>query len=68
MQMGYKESIGTVSKFKKPNLPPIWNGLVKLLFKSFSEWVTGSDCASKLLITMMYDIYSGINLDYRTVL
>lgn len=37
-QMGYKETLTTVSKFRKPNLPPQWNGFFTLLFKSFSEW------------------------------
>ncbi|CAI9303570.1 unnamed protein product [Lactuca saligna] len=52
-EMGYKESISAISKFKKPNLPPMWNGLFTLLFKSFSKWVTGSDCASKLFMTLI---------------
>ncbi|CAI9266356.1 unnamed protein product [Lactuca saligna] len=35
--MGYLENLSLVSKFKKPNLPPMWNGLFTPLFKSFSE-------------------------------
>lgn len=42
-QMGYKETLAAISKFKKPNLSPIWNGLFMLLFNSFSEKVTSSD-------------------------
>lgn len=60
-QMGYKETLTSISKFKKPNLPHQWNGLFTLLFKSFYERVTGSDCASKLFMTIMYGIYTGEN-------
>lgn len=66
--MGYKEVLTVVSKFKKPNLPLMWNGLFTLLFKCFSERVTGSDCASKLFMTIMYGIYLGVNLDYGSML
>lgn len=59
--MSYKEMLTAVSNFKKPKLPPMWNGLFTLLFKSFSEWVTGSNCARKFFMTMMYGIYSDIN-------
>ncbi|CAI9288312.1 unnamed protein product [Lactuca saligna] len=45
----------------------MWNNLFTLLFRSFSKRVTGSDCASKLFMTMMYGIYSGSNLDYRII-
>lgn len=39
-QMGYKEVLFAVSMFKNPNLPPIWNRMLTLLFKSFFECVT----------------------------
>ena len=66
--MGYKQIIPSISKFKKPNLPPQWNGLFTLLFKPFFERVTGSDYASKLFMNLMYGLYDGINLNYGTVL
>ena len=67
-QMGYTEYLAIVSKFKKPNLPPMWNAMFTLIFKSFSERVTRSDSASKLSLTLMYGVYSGFNLDYGSVL
>lgn len=63
-QMGYLGEITLLSKFKKPNLLPMWNGLFSLLFKIYSEWVTGSNSASKLLCTIIYGLYTRINLDY----
>lgn len=67
-QMGYKETLTTVLKFRKPNLPPQWNGLFTLIFKGFSERVTGSDCASKMVMALMYGLYTGLNVDYGAVI
>lgn len=67
-QMGYKETLTSVSKFKKPNLPPQWNGLFTLLFKGFLERVTGSDYASKMSMALMYGLYTGQNVNYGSVL
>ncbi|CAI9299731.1 unnamed protein product [Lactuca saligna] len=36
-QMRYKDYLIILLKFKKPNLPPMWNGFFTLIFKSFSE-------------------------------
>ncbi|CAI9284266.1 unnamed protein product [Lactuca saligna] len=65
---GYGNYLAIVSKFNKPNLPPMWNGLFTLIFKSFLEKVMGLDSASKLFLTILYGIYFGINLDYESVL
>ena len=67
-QMGYINYLAVVSNFKKPNLPLMWNGLFTLIFKRFLERVTGSDSESKLFLTILYGVYSGINLDYGSVL
>lgn len=67
-QIGYIGDISLLLKFRKPNLSPMWNGLFILLFKSFSEQVTGLDSASKLFSTIIYDLYHGINLDYGSIL
>lgn len=67
-QMGYKETLTIVSKFKKPNIPPQWNGLFTFLFKSFSERVTRSDCASKMFMALMYNLYTSLNVDYGAIL
>ena len=67
-QMWYKETLIVVSKFWKPNLLPQWNDLFTLLFKDFSERVTGSDCASKLFMEIIYGIYTGLNTEYGVVL
>ena len=66
--MGNYNYLEILSRFKKPNLPPTWNGLFTLIFQSFSKRVTGSDSASKLFLTILYGVYSGINLDYGLVL
>ncbi|CAI9276876.1 unnamed protein product [Lactuca saligna] len=47
-QMGYKETLSTLLKFYKPNLPPQWNALFTIMFKSFSKRITGSYCARQL--------------------
>ncbi|KAL7585172.1 hypothetical protein Lser_V15G45229 [Lactuca serriola] len=67
-QIGYKEALSAVSKFKKPNLPPTWNALFSILFKAFSRRVTGNDCASKLFMSLMYGLYTGKNVDYGSIL
>ncbi|CAI9271278.1 unnamed protein product [Lactuca saligna] len=67
-QMGYLGEITLLSKFKKPHLPPMWNGLFTLLFKSFSERIIGSDGASKLFCMLISGLYKGINLDFDSVL
>lgn len=67
-QIGYTGDISLLSKFKKPFLPPMWNGLFTLLFKSFSERVAGSDNASKLFYTLIYGLFHGFNLDYGAIL
>nr|KAJ0216474.1 hypothetical protein LSAT_V11C300130030 [Lactuca sativa] len=67
-QMGYKETLTAVSKFKKPSLPPMLNALFTTLFKSFSKRVTGNDCASKLFMGLMYGLYTGENIDYDSIL
>lgn len=59
-QMGYTRDIALLSKFRNPFLPPMWNGLFTLLFKSFFERVTGSYNASKLFYTLIYGLYHGI--------
>lgn len=66
--MGYKDHLVILSKFRKLNLPPIWNGLSTLIFNSFYETTTGSDSAIKKFLTILYGLYSGINLDYGLVL
>ena len=67
-QIGYTDRIPSITKFKKSNLPPLWNHLFTLLFKAFSEKVTGSDCASKSFMTIIYGLYHGISLDYGSML
>lgn len=67
-QMGYLENFTLLSMFRKPNLPPMRNELFTLLFKSFSKRVTGSNSANKLFCTIIYGLYTGINLDYGSIL
>lgn len=67
-QIDYKETLTVVSKFWKPNLPPQWNGLITLLFKTFSKRITRSDCASKLFMAIIYGSYTGLNIDFGPVL
>lgn len=66
--MGYTNILMTVTKFKKSCLPPQWNGLLTLLYKGLAERVAGSDGESKGFLSILYDIYNGINLDYGSLL
>nr|KAJ0213192.1 hypothetical protein LSAT_V11C400185240 [Lactuca sativa] len=66
--MGYIETLATVTRFKKSCLPPKWDGLFTLLFKGLFERSAGSDGASKSFMTLLYGLYTGINLDYGMVL
>ena len=54
--MGYTEVLTMVTKFKKSCLPPQWNGLFTLLFKSLLERVAGSDGAIKAFMTLLYGL------------
>ena len=67
-QMGYTETLTTITKFKKSCLPPQWNGLFTLLFKVLSERSDGSDGASKSFMTVLYGLYNGLNLDYGSII
>lgn len=67
-QMGYTGDISLLSKFRKSFLPPMWNGLFTLLFKSLSESVSGYDSASKVFYTLIYGLYHGINLDCGSII
>lgn len=67
-QMGYIGDISLLPKFKKTNLPLIWNGLFTLFFKSISERVVGSDSACKLFYTLIYVLYAWVKLDCGTIL
>ncbi|CAI9284802.1 unnamed protein product [Lactuca saligna] len=58
------KAYSSASSIKKPTLPPQWNALFTLLFKGFSERVTGSDYASKLFLTILYGIYTDLNVDF----
>ncbi|KAI3505860.1 hypothetical protein L1887_28169 [Cichorium endivia] len=60
--------ITQLSKFAKKGLPPQWNALFTILFKSFSERTTGSDSASKLFYSFFYGLYHDVNLDYGSIL
>ena len=66
--MGYTEALTSVAKFKKSCLPPQWNGMFTVLFKGLSERSSGSDCSSRLFLSILYGIYNGINVDYEFVL
>lgn len=67
-QIGYNGNISQLSKFKKSFLPPMWNGWLILLFKSFSEWVVGLDSERKLFYNLIYGLHHGANLDYGSIL
>lgn len=68
IRMGYIGDISLLSKFRKPNIPPMWNGLFTFLLKSLSKRVGGSDSTSKLFCTLIYGLYTGVNLDYGSIL
>ncbi|KAL7587405.1 hypothetical protein Lser_V15G38240 [Lactuca serriola] len=67
-KMGYTYPIPSITKFKKSNLPPLWSGLFTHLFKAFLERVSGSDCASKSFMTIIYGLFHGISLNCGSVL
>lgn len=47
---------------------PQWNALFTLLFKGFFERITRPDYASKLFLTLLYAIYTGLDVDFGAVL
>ncbi|CAI9281016.1 unnamed protein product [Lactuca saligna] len=67
-QMGYTGDISLPSYFRNLFLPPMWNGLFTLLFKSFSEKVLGSDSASMFFYTLISGLYHAIKLDFGYVI
>ena len=67
-EMGFIGEIPLLSKSKNSFLPPMWNELFTILFKSFSERVARLDSASKLFYTLIYGLYHGINMVFGVVL
>ncbi|KAI3700156.1 hypothetical protein L2E82_44775 [Cichorium intybus] len=49
-------------------LPPYWNALFTILFKSFSKRTTGTDSASKLFYSFFYGLYHDVNLDFGSIM
>nr|KAJ0199947.1 hypothetical protein LSAT_V11C600320930 [Lactuca sativa] len=67
-QIGYTETLTTITKFKKSCFPPQWNALFTLLFKGLSERSADSDGASKSFMIVLYGLYHGIDLDYGSII
>ena len=67
-QMGYDTLLETVSKMNKSKMPPRWNLLASIILRCFAERTTGFDNASKLLLTLIYVIYTNQNLDIGHIL
>ena len=67
-QMGHEPLLETVSKMNKSKMPPRWNLLVSIVLRCFAERTTGSDNASKLLLTLIYAIYTNQNIDIGHIL
>ena len=62
-QMGHEPLLETVSKMNKSRMPPRWNLLASIILRCFAERTTGSDNASKLLLTLIYAIYTNQDID-----
>ena len=67
-QMGHEPLMETVSKMNKSRMPPRWNLLASVVLRCFAERTTGSDNASKLLLTLIYAIYTNQNIDIGHIL
>ncbi|KAL4590759.1 hypothetical protein LXL04_003702 [Taraxacum kok-saghyz] len=67
-QMGHDPLLETVLKINKSRMPPRWNLLTSIVLRCFAERTTGSENASKLLLTLIYAIYSGQNIDIGHIL
>ncbi|KAL4591264.1 hypothetical protein LXL04_004222 [Taraxacum kok-saghyz] len=67
-QMGHEPLLETVSKMNKSRMPPRWNLLASVILRCFAERTTGSDNASKLLLTLIFEIYSNQNIDIGHIL
>ena len=66
--MGHDPFLETVSKMNKSRMPPRWNLLTSIVLRCFAERTTGSDNASKLLLTLIYAIYTNQNIDIGHIL
>ncbi|CAH1450224.1 unnamed protein product [Lactuca virosa] len=66
--MGYTDVLTTITKVKKSCLPSPWNGMLTLLIKSLEERSAGSNGTSKGFLTLLYDLYNGLNLDYGSII
>ena len=67
-QMGHDPFLETVSKMNKLKMPSRWNLLASIILRCFAERTTGSDNASKLLLTLIYAIYTNSNIDIGHIL
>nr|KAJ0220199.1 hypothetical protein LSAT_V11C200056640 [Lactuca sativa] len=54
--------------FSKDSLSEALAQMVQASFKGLSERSAGSDGASKFFMTVLYGLYHGINLDFRTII
>lgn len=66
-KIGYNSDLSLLSKLKKHVLPPVWNALFTILFKCLLERITGSDGASMIFYSLMYELFSRENVDYGTI-
>ncbi|KAL4580016.1 hypothetical protein LXL04_016189 [Taraxacum kok-saghyz] len=67
-QMGHEPLLETVSKMNISRMPPRWNLLASIILRCFAERTTGSDNAGKLLLTLIYAVYSNQNIDIGHIL
>ncbi|XP_023737275.2 uncharacterized protein LOC111885229 isoform X2 [Lactuca sativa] len=66
--MGHEPYMKKVSDFKKSRLPAVWSLLFGFILRGLTSRTGGLDAGPKELLSLMYGLYKGVNVDFATVL
>ncbi|XP_042753839.1 uncharacterized protein LOC111885171 [Lactuca sativa] len=66
--MGHKPYMKKVSDFKKSKLPAVWSLLFGFILRGLTSRACGLDAARREVLSLMYGLYKGVNVDFATVL
>ncbi|KAL7585994.1 hypothetical protein Lser_V15G44225 [Lactuca serriola] len=66
--MGHEPYMKKLSEFKKSKLPAVWSLLFGFILRGLTSRACGLDAARREVLSLMYGLYKGVNVDFATVL
>ncbi|CAH1445305.1 unnamed protein product [Lactuca virosa] len=66
--MGHEPYMKKVSDFKKSRLPAVWSLLFGFILRGLTSRACGLDAARREVLSLMYGLYKGVDVDFATVL